>query len=386
MRSMVRKGLIGVLMLMVCCIEPVDIKSETYDKILVVEGHLSGDTKQHKFFLSSTAPINDKEVIAEEGASLSIHDSDGGVVTLFENEPGVYYTPIYAGAPGKKYQLFIETRDGKRYTSSEVEFKNTPDIGNIYAQYYNDRGFDDNGIGIYLDTEDPSGSTKFYRWEFEQTYEIKTPFPSNFVWLGGNQVVFRDVPIDHCWATDTSQNVLVASTASLQQDRITRYPLAYIPATSELMRIKYSILVRQYALDETGYLFWKMLRDVNQTQGSLFDIQVGTVRGNIRADDDPDELVLGYFDAGKVSERRVFFTPSDFIKDGYKIPKYLSACLEYVPTEIPQDQIGAYMEKNKDTMLISEATGFGNVTFSLLPKYCCDCTNKGTNTRPSFWQ
>jgi hypothetical protein len=44
------------------------------------------------------------------------------------------------------------------------------------------------------------------------------------------------------------------------------------------------------------------------------------------------------------------------------------------------------MEKNHETMEISEITGFGAVTLHLFPKYCCNCTDKGTNVKPSFWE
>ena len=371
---------------MVCCIEPVEIDSVTYEKLLIVEGYLTGEAKNHKILLSSTSRINDRQRIAEEGASVSLQDNEGGIVTLTENEPGVYYTPFYAGSPGKSYQLFIQTEDGRKYTSAQVKFKNTPEIQNIYGEYIGDRGDEGNGIAIYLDAEDPSGLTRFYRWELEETYEIKTPFPSNFIWIGGNNVIFRDQPVDNCWATDTSQNIMVATTANLQFDKITKHTLRFIPATSPVMRIKYSLLVRQYALDETSYLFWKMIHDVNETQGSLFDVQTGAVRGNIQSDLNPDEMVLGYFDAGVVAEKRVFFSPGDFTPSGYKVPKYLTVCSEYVPVEVSINDIGAYMEKNQEAMEISESTGFGAVTLHILPKYCCNCTDKGTNVKPSFWK
>jgi hypothetical protein len=386
MRFFVQRGFIGLLLLMVCCIEPVEIKSVTYDELLVVEGYLSGETKQHKISLSNTSRLNDREFNAEQGASVTIQDNDGGIVSLTENEPGIYYTPIYAGSPGKSYQLNIQTKDGRKYTSSQVKFKNTPDIKNIYAEYVGDRRPDENGVTIYLDTEDPLGLTRFYRWEYEETYEIRTPFPSNFQWTGGNNVVFRDQPVDHCWASDSSENILIATTANLQSDKIVKHRLRFIPAGSHLMRIKYSLLVRQYALDETSYIFWKMIHDVNETQGSLFDIQTGAVRGNIRSDASPEDLVLGYFDAGAVIEKRVFLSPANFISSGFKIPEYLSVCLNYVPVELSINDIGAYMEKNHESMEISEIIGFGNVTLLLLPKFCCNCTKEGTNVKPSFWE
>ena len=125
-----------------------------------------------------------------------------------------------------------------------------------------------------------------------------------------------------------------------------------------------------------------MIHDVNQTQGSLFDIQTGAVPGNIRG----DGSALGYFSAGGVTEKRVFFAPADFSSSGYKPPKYLTVCTDYVPVEILSNQIGAFMEKNHDSMEISEATGAGIVTLILRPKFCCNRTDKGTNVRPSFWR
>ena len=66
MRFFVRKGFIGLMLLMVCCIEPVEIKSVTYDKVLIVEGYLSGEAKHHKILLSNTSRINDRRSLLKK--------------------------------------------------------------------------------------------------------------------------------------------------------------------------------------------------------------------------------------------------------------------------------------------------------------------------------
>ena len=151
------------------------------------------------------------------------------------------------------------------------------------------------------------------------------------------------------------------------------------------MRIRYSILVRQYTLSEKGYFFWKTLRDINQTQGTLYDIQPGVVRGNIHSLTDKNEVVLGYFDAATVSEVRTFFTPMDFRDTGYRPPRYLNYCNDLDPVRVPFDGIGEYMEKFSSVQQLYETSGANPATILVLPIECVDCTAKGTNIKPPFW-
>jgi hypothetical protein len=387
MRRFIERYSPVLLVALLCCVDPYNISQVSYDASLVIDGYVTTDIKPQQVTISRAAHIGDQSFIPEKGATVSIKTGKGEKYSLTEAAPGVYRSIAFAGIVGEKYTLSITTSDGKEYGSSEVELKDNPPISQVYAAYSKEFLNGDGAIEIYLDTEDPQKKTRYYRWDYKETFEIKNPFPSSFVWVGGNDVIFRDLPVDHCWGQDSSKNVTVKTTTGLDADKITKATIRIIPAFSSIMRIKYSILVKQYALSQEGYAYWKSLADVNQSQGSLYDHQPGNVQGNVSSLSNPDDIVLGYFDAGKVTEKREFFTPDNFVASGYEAPKYLTSCLFFMPVQVKQFDIGAYMKANQDKVEISEASGTTpGVIYTLFPKYCCDCTNLGTNIKPSFWK
>jgi Domain of unknown function (DUF4249) len=378
---------IFLLISLVCCVEPYNIQSVSYDNLMVIDGFISADVKQHKVAISRTSKINEKKFIAETGAQVSIKDGSGAIILLKEESPGIYLTAPLAGIIGNTYKLQVTTQNGKQYASEKVQLKNAPEIKNIYATYSSDLAIGEGtgGIQIFLDSEDPTNQTNYYRWEFKETYEIKTPYPSSYIWPGGNELIFRDVPVDRCWSNDSSKSILIKSTKGLAASKVTAQLIQTIPGYSPNMRIRYSILVKQFALSQNAYLYWKALKDVNESQGTLYDRQPGTVRGNVTSLSDK-EVVVGYFDAGAVTEKRVFFTPDDFTDSGYKAPKFLTSCYFFTPIDVLLSELGAYLtEHSRENLIVSEVQGLGDVTVHLRPKYCCDCTNLGSNKKPSYW-
>jgi Domain of unknown function (DUF4249) len=378
-----KKEILLLLFLLCGCIEPFDIQSIEYQDSLVIEGFISSELKQHQVTLAHTSLISERKFNGETGAQVSIEDQNGKVLLLKEEQPGIYLTEKTAGVIGNTYTLNVTTKKDKQYVSSGVKLLNTPPITDIRATFTPEVaiGAGKGKIDIFVDTEDPTNEVKFYRWEFRETYEIKAPYPASFIWLGGNDVIFRDVPVDRCWANDSSRNTLLHSTAGLHESKVTSQLIQTIPGISPAMRIVYSILINQFSLSEEAYQYWKKLKDLNETQGSLYDRQPGPTRGNIKSLSD-DEVVLGFFGASSVTQKRAFFTPDDFSEMGYRKPKFLSSCETIPSVDIPVSEIGAYYALNGQSLIISETAG--GVLF-LRPKYCCDCTNLGTNVKPSFW-
>ncbi len=365
------------------CVEPYSIKSISYKSLLAVDGFISADLKQHQVALSTTAPINQPEFIPETGAQVYIKEN-GNEIPLTEGMPGIYLTPTMQGIVGKTYQLFITTKNGRQLVSEEVTLKYNPEIKDLYATYLTNIPALGNkgGFQILLDTEDSTQQARFYRWEFEETWEITMPFESNYYWLGGNNVMFRTVPISVCYQSDTTGNVIIQSALGLSQDKIGSKVIQTIASDSWKMQTEYSILVRQFTLSANAYLYWQALLTTNQTQGSLSDVQPGTVKGNITSLSDQDQ-VLGYFDACVVQEKRLFVAPLKFRSSGFVPTEFESNCKFIDYTLVPLDQIGAYysnpLNANMDILAASGGTLY------LFPSKCCDCTSLGTNKKPSFW-
>lgn len=365
------------------CVDPYNIAASQYDELLVVDGFISNANRQHQVVLSKTSRINQKEFIPEQGAYVRIRDKAGPLITMVEDAAGIYKTPVMSGVVGNVYSLLITTSEGIEYTSEEVTLRATPPISQVHAEFLSSRPAGPAGIQISLDTEDPTNQTHYYRWEYEETYEIKTPYDSKFYWIGGNAVTDRGVPVNDCWASDTSKNILVETTIGLQSDKVTSFPIRFVLAESQAMVVKYSILIRQFALSEESYQFWKSLRKINEAQGSLFDIQPGEVHGNMSSITHPEKAVLGYFDASAVTQKRVFYTPDQFA--GFVPPLYHSSCSDNNILKVLAADIGKFMLQYQNSLEILDIATDAPAGYLLLPKPCCNCTDQGTNIKPSFW-
>lgn len=386
MRRLLQRSVLLFLLMAAACVDPFEIKGLKSEEALVVEGVFSDRMQNHRITLSRTTSLDEKYFKAERDAAVTITDQNGDVITLSEAKPGVYETPVTAAVVGKTYTLKITTANGKRYSSTDVDFKNGPEIGAVNATYV-ERNTGEKGIELSVDTEDPTGQTRFYRWNFFETYEVRTPFPSVWIWLGGNEVTFREQPIDICYVNDTLRNILIKSTKSLEQDKVTGQRLSFIPVDSYILTYKYSMLVQQFALSEDAYLYWENLRQSSEQQGTLSDRQPGSLPGNILSLNDPSETVIGYFEACKVSEKRIFTSYVDFYDEGVRRPPPMrSYCLEIAPILAPELELGTYMEEYQEDMYIWEVYGFSPfATFELMPKRCCDCRDMGTTQKPSFF-
>lgn len=372
-------------MLGYACVEPFALKNISYTNVLVVEGFISNKEKPQQVKLSRTSPLDEKVFIAEPGADVSVDSESGEKIQFNEVKPGIYESPIFVGVVNQKYTLLITTSNGKQYRSEQVVLKDVPPIGNIYAEFVNSG---ERGIKISLDTEDPLNNTHYYRWDYVETYEIQTPLPSNYVvFPGATEATWRYQRVDVCWGSDTLKQVLIKSTRAQDKDKVVAFPLRFIPEDSYKFRIKYSLVVQQFAMSEQAFRYWENIRLVNETQGTLADFQPGAINSNVVGVTDPSETVLGYFDASAISEQRVFFDYRDFKDDGYVRPNYRIGCLNYIPIFVKEGAVAEYMAIHGHQLAIWEVIGMSpNADFELLPKSCCDCTDLGTNIKPAFWK
>jgi hypothetical protein len=379
----------GVMLVLitVACVDPFSIKNISSSNRLVVEGVFSNLLKKHQIFLSrETSTLADNKLIAEKGATVTISDQFGNVVSLNEAAPGTYETPEISAQPGNVYILHIKTGNGDEYSSAEVPFQDGIDLDSVYARYVFNPNENVKGIQVYVDTHDPDNKHGFYRWNYIATYEVHAPFPSNWVWLGGNNFDFRYDGIDTCYVSDTLKNILIQSTTDLERNKLTGQKLQFIREYSHILRYRYCIFVQQFCISKESYSYWENVRNMSEQTGTLSEVQPGSLAGNIVSVTNPDEMVLGYFDACHVSEKRVFFSAIDFYREGLKDPSTLrSNCYYIAPILISQNDLADKMPVYESTMLIWEFYGSNPAIFELMPKSCCDCRDQGPTDRPPFF-
>jgi hypothetical protein len=272
----------------------------------------------------------------------------------------------------QKYRMRIITSIGSIYVSDFISVKSSPPIDSISWQR------SDSAIHLNLNTHDPLNNTRYYRWNYTETWEFHSPYFSFVLFnpLDSSLTFSNDTTIRKCWRSQSSTNILIASTAKLSQDIVSQEPLVTIPVTSEKINVKYSILVRQFALTTDEYNYWETLKNSTEQTGTLFDQQPTQITGNIHCLTNPREPVIGYIGTGAVAETRVFIT-TDQVSPWF----FTSGCKSLT---ISMDSIPYYYFMFN---LIPVSSTLPPGSYIIVADSCVDCRIGGrSNVKPSFWQ
>jgi hypothetical protein len=302
-----------------------------------------------------------------------VEGKDNTTRQLIMDGDGIYKSPGLNLVLKNEYRLRIITANGKEYLSDYVVAKNTPPIDSL--------GFiqDDKGVKIHVSAHDDSGATRYYYWDYDETWEIRTYYFSSYKYLNG-QVVPR-LPGDYvnvCWKYGSSGNISIGSSASLQSDNIFRATVAFFGNGDEKLDVRYSILLRQYALDKQGYQFYEMMKKNTESLGTIFDAQPLELKGNIRSTSDPNELVIGYVSAAVVEQKRFFISGVQL--NGWN---FYQECLS-VMVRNNSDSIRAAHDSG---LSFYDAIGSPFITHYVVSiPACVDCTERGGSlVKPSYW-
>lgn len=373
------------------CIEPINPQEIGFANLLIVESLLTSTLEHQKVELSRTIPLDTSFKSPESGADVWIQTNSGRQIFFSEDSPGTYLTSEpYAATFGTLYQLFIVTANGKRYSSDELEMLATPPIDSIYAEFEPSDSLDQFGQGtfkFFVDFRTNSTESRFFKWNWKETFKLRVGNASNLKWLGGNNVERWDPPIEICYKGDASSSVIV-STSNFENKGIVRKEIKSLDSRSRKMLLRYSLEVSQHAISEESFDFWNAVASNNDNQSSLSYKQPGSISGNIRILDNENEIVLGNFDVAQVISYRKFFTPFDFKNNGYiRSSRNFRKCEDSQVLITSVDQIGNFMEANSDRYMIwfisSGVIAPPGVLYVL--KECADCTLYGTNIKPDFW-
>jgi hypothetical protein len=365
------------------CIYPFDPPSEDYENLLVVEAFLTDSDDAFEVVLSRSIPIDTGYFLPEENALISISDNLGGIYDFYEENPGRYMSfPDFTAQTGRIYRLHIQTTDGKQYESDSVFLRETPPIDSVLFKYEErvaaEGEKDIQGLQIYVSTHDTKNSTWFYRWDYKETWEFRSKYRSLQIWED-DMVKDRKDQIYRCWKNYRSSNVFVATSNTLNEDIISEFPLVYVSNSTDRLMSKYSILVKQYALSEESYTYWKELEKINENLGTFFDPQPSTIKGNIYNINDENEIVLGYFDGSSVQEKRIFISKGEY--PSIVTPNNYAHCSD---TIVSYFQIRSLL--NEGYMLVGGvAAQTPSPRYLLSYESCIDCTLFGTNVEPDFW-
>ena len=382
------------------CTEPYEIETVDYESVLVVEATITDESKNQIVKLSRTSTLENPGVFTVNNATVTITGNNGERFNFSQNnETGEYVSDqLFSASPNIQYTLNITTQDGKSYTSSAVTLPPIVEMDEIYAERIEDAAQGKDGVQVLVNTEDPTGNAKYFRYEYEETYKITAPFPSRYTaeiinynaGTGTYDIVLTDrEPEEICYSTEFSTGITQTATTELNENRVFRFPVKYLSKLDPKMQTRYSILVKQYVQSVEAYTFYKIVKELGSVESLLSQSQPGYVAGNVVADADPEEKVLGFFEVSSMTEKRIFFNYENF---GLDKPPYFIDCqvldLDYLDNTTFDDDPNE-RKVLRDLLLYSDyqVIRLGMLTiYSVVQPECSVCTSFSSNVRPDFWE
>ena len=374
----------GGVMLFQQCVEPFTPEVRKYADLLVIDGTLTDELGTQTITVSRTSNYNESGFIPENGCSVTVLDDQGNIFPYTGKGSGRYQAEFYQGDVqyGRAYMLRVISNDGKVYESDYQTIKPAPQIDSVTAVAETKITAEDPvglyGYQFYVNTSDPTGNTRYYRWSMEETWEYHAPFEVAFMYDGVLHANYS-FPDDRskCWKTMEVPGIYSATSRDIANDVLKNVKLNYVSTGTNRLKVRYSLLVKQYALSAEGYEFWSGLEKQTQESGGLYESQPYMIRGNITCVSNPGEVALGFFSASGVSQKRIFVDPPRHYV--YDLP-----CLGDTITK--RNPIEDYPKSSYPVYLFKIYLPHGLFLMAAAERRCFDCLERGgTNIRPDFW-
>ncbi len=365
--------LLGFILVTDGCVKPfVPPANNAVTGYLVVDGIILGNGVRTNIRLSRSRNLGDSSQNSPEaGATVQIDDENGSSVQLTEGSNGIYFTDALFTSTGH-YRLKIFSA-GRDYTSDLVVIKETPLIDSVSWEQRGD-------VHIFVSTHDPSNQTHYYRWNYTETSEYHSAFESHLDFIDG-KIIFLEPEAykSVCYQDFESARIIIGNSSALSSDLINRQPITIVPNDNSKISVRYSIIVRQFALPVEAYEYWRLLNQNNEATGGLFDPQPALLMGNIHCLQDAGEPVVGFISGATLQEKRIFIRHSE-LPD--RIPVMEANCL---PVNIHPDSAVFQLNRNPDDRPGYFTTG-PPPGLAIVPRKCVDCTVRGgVITKPLFW-
>jgi hypothetical protein len=352
-----------------------EIDGEEY--AIVIEGAVTDRNEAHEVRISWSQPLNPTGPQPSiSNYNVSVADDAGNEFPFIHAGGGLYLSDSlqFQSVTGRKYRLLVEG-NGHIFESDFMELIPVPGIDSLDAEYeYNEYYYPGQltpGYQVKLNTYDPTGECRFFRWDFTETWEFRLPW--NY------PTIINRI----CWKSANSTDINIKSTSVLAESRVTNQPVTFITGETDRLTAKYSIMVRQYSLNEEEFIYWENIRKVAFDAGGLYDVVPSSIPSNISCIDDPAVKVLGFFSVSGVAEERLFLENFHL-----RFPYFYASC--------PFDTILVSQWDpiiHKDIYILTEWTPdpptnrVPPLIYYVLSKKreCADCSMNGSTKMPDYW-
>ena len=408
------------MVLVTSCVEEIPLETENFESIFIIEATITNEFKKQEILLSRSFKF-DSIPEKESNAAVKVNDDTANTYIFTEAEPGVYKSQTtFAAQPNRNYSLSILTSDGREYGSTNKQLTQSTSIDNLYVE----RDFNENGnegVSVYLDSYDPTGNSKYYRHEYEETYKIIAPLysPRELISNGVQfpilendtfqydtieliidllvELKFRDQQEQVCYKTVKSNTFILENTEAYIEDKLEKYRVRFLNRDSYTIMHRYSILVRQYVQSREAYAFYETLNSFSESETVFSENQPGFLEGNVFSVENKNENVFGFFEVASVDEKRIYFNYSDLFVNESQPDFYIECDEFFTPVLIREDFAhnwissplvdainDGYQFYDENDVEVSSPFSYAPFRFVLEP--CGDCTFLGNNNVPDFWE
>ncbi len=331
---------------------------------LVVEGLITDEPGFHKIKLSMTNVFGEEfKQNHVKNADLRIVDSNNNNINLKEKSDGNYYTPDdFTGNIEETYTLHIETADGLLYRSTPQKMQPPVKIDEVYAEFGTHLFFFESkvtntlyqkeieGVNLFMDVS--RDDDQYPKFRFTSILLLQYFFEDDEHTSIG-EIGEVDPDEEYCWIKRPVTDFLetdVTKDSGIHESKRNR--IAFIPIESRSMRYlgfplverttlegettfalytKPRILKSVYTLGDEAYNFYVERNKQLGGEGIFFDPISPQLTGNIYNINDPDEVVLGFFEVSSVSKATMLVEILELPHYQFKqiVVKFID-CLEHV--------------------------------------------------------
>ena len=293
------------------CLSQIELGTAPVGGRLVVSGQVSTISDQNFVELGRTAG-NSRLPYPVEGAMVWLLDSHGNEYQWSEDSgrPGWFTLPGLNAVPGETYYIRVILPEGQTYLSQGEKVPMSNASGEVYYTIEEKSYIDLEGIvttqpfvNVYTDAEFPATEEPlFVRWTVQESYVLRpTDFPDPFGMVPPPCYVVQ--------AADP-QRINLASSRALSGTSIGTLLLS-TRLVDRSFHDRHFFTTYRTSLTEQAFDYWEKINIVANQVGSIFDTPPAEVKGNLYNGDNPDETVLGYFQATNQSYERFYLLPGD---------------------------------------------------------------------------
>jgi len=295
------------------CVEEYWPEIDKYDNILVVDGIIHNEAGPYTIKLSRSSRVDKPVYNGVAQATVKIFDDTGSEILLTEQERGTYLTPEnFRAYAGNSYYLYIKTVQGEEYESTLSTLPESIGIDTVFHQieYQNDPQYyyEKPGVQFYVSTHEAASDSTYILWQLTETFEYHADHLIYYVFEGFLREMLHRDSLRVCYRTLDIPQIFTQNTLTLQNPVLQNIPLNFVDTETKRLQARYSLLVKQYHINSSDYNYWNNLKNINNSQGSLYSTQPYPVKGNIHNINNPEEPVLGNFTVAGVDHKRVFVT------------------------------------------------------------------------------